>query len=68
MESLEAKIPPPLVAALGVSGPSLRASGFRYRPRLDLRHPGLRSAGRLAGWVLLFVVTNQVSLTVVTRL
>jgi putative peptidoglycan lipid II flippase len=48
--------------------PSLRASGFRYRPRIDLRHPGLRSAGRLAGWVLLFVVTNQVALTVVTRL
>lgn len=48
--------------------PSLRASGFRYRPRIDLRHPGLRSAARLAGWVLLFVVTNQVALTVVTRL
>jgi putative peptidoglycan lipid II flippase len=48
--------------------PSLHASGFRYRPRLDLRHPGLRSAARLAGWVLLFVITNQVSLTVVTRL
>jgi putative peptidoglycan lipid II flippase len=48
--------------------PSLRASGFRYRPRLDLRHPGLRSAGRLAIWVLLFVVTSQVSYFVVTRL
>lgn len=48
--------------------PSLRASGFRYRPRLDLRHPGLRTAGRLAGWVLVFVVTSQVSLFVVTRL
>ncbi|HSP37524.1 MAG TPA: murein biosynthesis integral membrane protein MurJ [Frankiaceae bacterium] len=48
--------------------PSLWASGFRYRPRLDLRHPGLRSAGKLAGWVLLFVITNQVSLTVITRL
>jgi putative peptidoglycan lipid II flippase len=48
--------------------PSLWASGFRFRPRLDLRHPGLRTAGRLAGWVLLFVVTNQVALTVVTRL
>jgi putative peptidoglycan lipid II flippase len=48
--------------------PSLRASGFRYRPRLDLRHPGLRSAARLAGWVLLFVVTSQVSYFVVTRL
>ncbi|MDX6284422.1 MAG: putative peptidoglycan lipid flippase [Kribbellaceae bacterium] len=48
--------------------PSLKASGFRYRPRLDLRHPGLRTAGRLAGWVLFFVVTSQVSYFVVTRL
>jgi putative peptidoglycan lipid II flippase len=48
--------------------PSLRASGFRYRPRLDLRHPGLRSASRLAAWVLVFVVTSQVSYFVVTRL
>ncbi|MDQ1635245.1 MAG: putative peptidoglycan lipid flippase [Frankiaceae bacterium] len=48
--------------------PSLHASGFRYRPRLDLRHPGLRTAGRLAGWVLFFVVTSQVSYFVVTRL
>ncbi len=48
--------------------PSLHASGFRYRPRLDLRHPGLRSAGKLAAWVLLFVVTSQVSFFVVTRL
>ncbi len=48
--------------------PSLRASGFRYQFRLDLRHPGLRTAGRLAGWVLFFVVTSQVSYFVVTRL
>lgn len=48
--------------------PSLRASGFRYRFRLDLRHPGLRTAGRLAGWVLFFVVTSQISYFVVTRL
>ena len=48
--------------------PSLHASGFRYQVRLDLRHPGLRSAGRLASWVLLFVVTSQVSYFVVTRL
>jgi putative peptidoglycan lipid II flippase len=48
--------------------PSLRASGFRYRPRLDLRHPGLRSAAGLAGWVLMFVVTSQISYFVVTRL
>jgi putative peptidoglycan lipid II flippase len=48
--------------------PSLRASGFRYHPRIDFHHPGLRSAARLAGWVLVFVVTSQVSYFVVTRL
>jgi putative peptidoglycan lipid II flippase len=48
--------------------PSLRASGFRYRPRLDLRHPGLRQAARLAGWVLVYVAVSQLSYFVVTRL
>ena len=48
--------------------PSLRASGFRYRPRLDLRHPGLRQATRLASWVLVYVAASQVSYFVVTRL
>jgi putative peptidoglycan lipid II flippase len=48
--------------------PSLRASGFRYRPRLDLRHPGLRQAMRLGSWVLVYVGASQVSYFVVTRL
>ncbi len=48
--------------------PSLRASGFRYRPRLDLRHPGLRQAMRLASWVLVYVGVSQLSYFVVTRL
>jgi putative peptidoglycan lipid II flippase len=48
--------------------PSLRASGFRYRPSLDLRHPGLRQAGRLASWVLVYVAVSQLSYFVVTRL
>ena len=48
--------------------PSLRASGFRYRPRIDLRHPGLRSAGRLAGWMLVYVLASQAAYLVVTRL
>lgn len=48
--------------------PSLRASGFRYRPRLDLRHPGLRQAMRLGGWVLVYVGVSQLSYLVVTRL
>jgi putative peptidoglycan lipid II flippase len=48
--------------------PSLRASGFRYRPRLDLHHPGLRQAARLGSWVLVYVAVSQVSYLVVTRL
>jgi putative peptidoglycan lipid II flippase len=48
--------------------PYLRASGFRYRPRLDLRHPGLRHAMRLGGWVLVYVAASQLSYFVVTRL
>jgi putative peptidoglycan lipid II flippase len=48
--------------------PSLRASGFRYRPQLDLHHPGLRRAVRLAGWVLVYVAVSQLSYFVVTRL
>jgi putative peptidoglycan lipid II flippase len=48
--------------------PSLRASGFRYRPRIDLHHPGLRQAGRLGSWVLVYVAVSQLSDLVVTRL
>lgn len=48
--------------------PSLRATGFRWRWRLDLRHPRLRPAGRLAAWVLLYVVVNQLGYLVVVRL
>jgi putative peptidoglycan lipid II flippase len=48
--------------------PYLRATGFRYRPRLDLRHPALRQATRLAGWMLVFVAVNQVAYLVVARL
>ncbi|WP_131796299.1 murein biosynthesis integral membrane protein MurJ, partial [Candidatus Protofrankia datiscae] len=48
--------------------PSLRAVGFRYRPRLDLTHPGLRQAMRLAGWTLLYVAISQVGYLVIVRL
>jgi putative peptidoglycan lipid II flippase len=48
--------------------PYLRSVGFRYRPRLDLRHPALRQAGRLAGWMLVFVAVNQVAYLVVAQL
>ena len=48
--------------------PSLRKVGFRYRPRLDLSHPGLRDAMRLAGWTILWVVASQIGYIVITRL
>ena len=48
--------------------PSLRAVGFRYRPSLDLRHPGLRTAARLAGWTLLYTVVSQLGYLVIVRM
>lgn len=48
--------------------PSLKASGFRLRPRLGLRGSGLGQVGRLARWVLLYVVANQLAYVVVVRL
>ncbi|MCL9797903.1 murein biosynthesis integral membrane protein MurJ, partial [Frankia sp. AgKG'84/4] len=48
--------------------PALRRVGFRYRPTLDLRHPELRSAARLASWTLLFVVVSQAGYLVIVNL
>ena len=48
--------------------PALRAAGVPLRPRFDLRGTGLRRAGRLAKWVLLYVVANQLAYVVVVRL
>jgi len=48
--------------------PSLRASGFRWRPRFDWRGNGLGEAAALGGWVLAFVGMNQVGFAVVTNL
>jgi len=48
--------------------PAARAVGFRLRPRFDLRGTGLRKAGRLAKWMLLYVLANQVAYIVVVRL
>ncbi len=48
--------------------PALRRTGFRFRPRLDLRGSGLGQAGRLARWVFLLVVAQQLALIVVIAL
>ncbi len=57
-----------IVAQTAVLVPALRATGFRFLPRLDLRGAGLRQAGRLAKWVFLYVLANQLAYLVVVRL
>ncbi|QIB47657.1 MULTISPECIES: murein biosynthesis integral membrane protein MurJ [Streptomyces] len=47
--------------------PYVREAGFRFRPRFDWRGSGLRRSARAARWTLLFVLANQVALTVVTN-
>ncbi|MBB4711848.1 putative peptidoglycan lipid II flippase [Streptomyces luteogriseus] len=47
--------------------PFVRASGFRFRPRFDWRGAGLGKSVHAAKWTLLFVLVNQVALTVVTN-
>ncbi|MGP3950614.1 murein biosynthesis integral membrane protein MurJ [Streptomyces sp. 7N604] len=47
--------------------PFVRAAGFRFRPRFDWRGTGLGKSVHAAKWTLLFVLANQVALTVVTN-
>ncbi|MFD3333386.1 murein biosynthesis integral membrane protein MurJ [Streptomyces sp. NPDC058700] len=48
--------------------PSLRAAGFRWRPRLGWRGSGLGEPLRSAGWLVLLVLTNQAAYWVTTLL
>ncbi|KQX53100.1 MULTISPECIES: murein biosynthesis integral membrane protein MurJ [unclassified Streptomyces] len=48
--------------------PSLRAAGFRWRPRFDWRGSGLAAPLRSAGWLVLLVLTNQGAYWVTTLL
>ncbi len=45
--------------------PALKRHHVHLRWNLDLRHPAVRSVGRLTGWTLGYVLTNQLSLLVV---
>ncbi len=45
--------------------PALRATGFRWRPALDLHDEALRRIVRLSGWVLVYVLTSQLGYLVV---
>jgi putative peptidoglycan lipid II flippase len=48
--------------------PALRRIGFRLKPRWDWRGAGLRRAGPFAGWVLGYVITNQLGFLVIVEL
>jgi putative peptidoglycan lipid II flippase len=45
--------------------PSLRRLGFRWRARFDWSDEGVRRLARLAAWVVVYVVANQVAYLVV---
>lgn len=47
--------------------PSMRAVGFRWRPRFDFRKLGLREMAGMASWTLLYVVVTQAGFLVATR-
>jgi putative peptidoglycan lipid II flippase len=46
--------------------PSLRAVGFRWRPRFDFRRAEVGEIGRMGGWMFGYVVTTQVAFLVTT--
>lgn len=48
--------------------PAVRATGLRWRPRLELRHPAVRRLLALSGWTLGYVIANQVTIVVVRNL
>jgi putative peptidoglycan lipid II flippase len=48
--------------------PAIHRLGFRLRPRLDVRHEAIRSLLRLAKWVVVYVVANQVAYLLIINL
>ena len=48
--------------------PALRKVGFRWRPRFDFRREELAEIGRMAIWMLAYVVSTQITFVVTTRL
>jgi putative peptidoglycan lipid II flippase len=47
--------------------PSLRRVGFRWRPRFDFRRVELAEIGRMAIWMLGYVMSTQIGFIVTTR-
>ena len=48
--------------------PALRQVNFKFRLRRDWAGAGLRAAGPFAGWILAYVLTNQIGYYVIVRL
>jgi putative peptidoglycan lipid II flippase len=48
--------------------PAMFATGFRFRPRFEFRHPAVRKLLSLSAWTFGFVVANQVALLFVRNL
>jgi putative peptidoglycan lipid II flippase len=48
--------------------PGLKSTGFRYHWSLDLGHPAVRKVVKLSGPVILYVIFNQLNLTVQNNL
>jgi putative peptidoglycan lipid II flippase len=48
--------------------PSLRAAGFRWRPRFDFRWSELTEVGRMGAWSLVYVIATQISFLVIANL
>jgi putative peptidoglycan lipid II flippase len=57
-----------IVAQTVALWPSLRAVGFRYRPRFDFRRKELARVGSMALWTLLYVAIMQVGFVVSTNI
>ena len=57
-----------IAAQLLVLAPYMRASGYTWRFRLDLRGSGLGHTLRLGSWTIAFVIVNQIAYTIVIRL
>ncbi len=57
-----------VVAQALVLVPVMSRTGYRYRPRFDLRGQGLGKAVALARWTIFFVAVNQLAYLVITRL
>ncbi|MEV0454842.1 murein biosynthesis integral membrane protein MurJ [Catellatospora methionotrophica] len=56
-----------VVQAIGLM-PALRGVGFRWRWRFDFAKLGLRSLGRVGGWMFCYVIVNQLALLVMFNL